>query len=146
MQLCEAAEASQFSKWRVSNMVAVADCGFPIRLEGLHLAHSKFSSYEPELFPGLIWRMTNPKVVILVFVRCGRAFPLSPGGRWIRAAAAVIGRAVRKKGRFPFRALPTLSDLSTTTTPRALSRRSKLPPPLSATLSTGASPHAAARW
>jgi transcription initiation factor TFIID TATA-box-binding protein len=50
-------------------MVAVADCGFPIRLEGLHLSHAKFSSYEPELFPGLIYRLANPKVVLLIFVR-----------------------------------------------------------------------------
>ena len=27
-----------------------------------------FSSYEPELFPGLIFRMMKPKVVILIFV------------------------------------------------------------------------------
>jgi transcription initiation factor TFIID TATA-box-binding protein len=50
-------------------MVAVADCAFPIRLEGLHLSHAKFSSYEPELFPGLIYRLANPKVVLLIFVR-----------------------------------------------------------------------------
>jgi hypothetical protein len=39
------AEQVRFSEWRVSNMVAVADCAFPIRLEGLHLSHAKFSSY-----------------------------------------------------------------------------------------------------
>lgn len=27
-----------------------------------------FSSYEPELFPGLIYRMMKPKVVLLIFV------------------------------------------------------------------------------
>ena len=26
-----------------------------------------FSRYEPELFPGLIFRMTQPKVVLLIF-------------------------------------------------------------------------------
>ncbi len=30
--------------------------------------HSNFSSYEPELFPGLIYRMIKPKVVLLIFV------------------------------------------------------------------------------
>jgi transcription initiation factor TFIID TATA-box-binding protein len=26
------------------------------------------SQYEPELFPGLIYRMTEPKIVLLIFV------------------------------------------------------------------------------
>jgi transcription initiation factor TFIID TATA-box-binding protein len=45
-----------------------SDVGFPIRLEGLVYAHSAFASYEPELFPGLIYRLISPKVVCLVFV------------------------------------------------------------------------------
>ena len=31
-------------------------------------AHSTFASYEPELFPGLIYRLVNPRVVFLIFV------------------------------------------------------------------------------
>ena len=27
-----------------------------------------FSSYEPELFPGLIYRMVKPRIVLLIFV------------------------------------------------------------------------------
>ncbi|KCZ75103.1 TATA-box-binding protein, partial [Anncaliia algerae PRA109] len=38
------------------------------RLEGLAFAHSSFCSYEPELFPGLIYRMVKPKIVLLIFV------------------------------------------------------------------------------
>jgi len=30
--------------------------------------HSLYSSYEPELFPGLIYRMVDPKIVLLIFV------------------------------------------------------------------------------
>ena len=30
--------------------------------------HSLYSSYEPELFPGLIYRMVEPKIVLLIFV------------------------------------------------------------------------------
>lgn len=41
---------------------------FPIRLEGLVLTHGQFSSYEPELFPGLIYRMVKPRIVLLIFV------------------------------------------------------------------------------
>ena len=54
--------------FKVQNIVGTADCGFPIRLEGLVYAHSRFASYEPELFPGLIYRLVSPRVVFLVFV------------------------------------------------------------------------------
>jgi transcription initiation factor TFIID TATA-box-binding protein len=30
--------------------------------------HGQFSSYEPELYPGLIYRMVQPRVVLLIFV------------------------------------------------------------------------------
>jgi transcription initiation factor TFIID TATA-box-binding protein len=54
--------------FKVQNMVGTADVGFPIRLEGLVYAHSAFASYEPELFPGLIYRLVSPRVVFLIFV------------------------------------------------------------------------------
>ena len=49
-------------------MVGSCDVKFQIRLEGLVLMHSQFSSYEPELFPGLIYRMVKPRIVLLIFV------------------------------------------------------------------------------
>lgn len=76
----------------IQNIVASCDVRFPIRLEGLSYAHPQFSNvrccgarslrarrltelthcalpqYEPELFPGLIYRMVTPKIVILIFV------------------------------------------------------------------------------
>mmetsp|Transcript_15820 Transcript_15820/g.19294 ORF Transcript_15820/g.19294 Transcript_15820/m.19294 type:complete len:264 (+) Transcript_15820:67-858(+) len=54
--------------FKVQNIVGTADVGFPIRLEGLVFAHSNFASYEPELFPGLIYRLVEPRVVFLIFV------------------------------------------------------------------------------
>lgn len=42
--------------------------GFPIRLEGFLYKHATHSTYEPELFPGLVYRMESPKVVLLIFV------------------------------------------------------------------------------
>lgn len=41
---------------------------FAIRLEGLQASHKNFAHYEPEIFPGLIYRMVQPKVVLLIFV------------------------------------------------------------------------------
>ncbi|KAA6423517.1 MAG: TATA-box-binding 1 [Trebouxia sp. A1-2] len=54
--------------FKLQNIVGSCDVKFPIRLEGLAYAHGLFSSYEPELFPGLIYRMKVPKIVLLIFV------------------------------------------------------------------------------
>ena len=57
-----------FTDFKIQNMVSSCDVQFPVRLEGLASKHHAFSSYEPELFPGLIYRMMKPKVVLLIFV------------------------------------------------------------------------------
>lgn len=59
---------AKFLDFKIQNMVGSCDVRFPIRLEGLVLTHSQFSSYEPELFPGLIYRMVKPRIVLLIFV------------------------------------------------------------------------------
>lgn len=59
---------AKFSDFQIQNMVGSVDVKFPIRLEGLVLTHGQFSSYEPELFPGLIYRMVKPRIVLLIFV------------------------------------------------------------------------------
>jgi transcription initiation factor TFIID TATA-box-binding protein len=61
-------KCNEFMDFKVQNIVGTADVGFPIRLEGLVYAHSAFASYEPELFPGLIYRLVSPRVVFLIFV------------------------------------------------------------------------------
>jgi transcription initiation factor TFIID TATA-box-binding protein len=83
---------SDSSPFSVNNVVGSADVGFRIRLEGLHREHIRFSTvrvrpglhnvvmdsransnlvacqYEPELFPGLIYRMLRPKCTLLIFI------------------------------------------------------------------------------
>ena len=58
----------RFTEFTVQNIVASCDVKFPIRLEGLANTYLKFCSYEPEMFPGLIFHMQDPKVVLLIFV------------------------------------------------------------------------------
>ncbi|KAJ3125133.1 TATA box-binding protein-like protein 2 [Nowakowskiella sp. JEL0407] len=60
--------SAQFKDFKIQNIVGSCDVKFPIRLEGLAYTHTQFSSYEPELFPGLIYRMHKPKIVLLIFV------------------------------------------------------------------------------
>eukprot|EP00301_Raphidiophrys_heterophryoidea_P004901 c12096_g1_i2.p1 GENE.c12096_g1_i2~~c12096_g1_i2.p1 ORF type:complete len:246 (-),score=59.93 c12096_g1_i2:469-1206(-) len=55
--------------FKIQNMVGSCDVGFPVNLHDLHISdHSQFCTYEPELFPGLIYRKAEPKVVLLIFV------------------------------------------------------------------------------
>ena len=58
----------KFSKFKIQNIVASCDVKFPIRLEGLATECIRLSSYEPEMFPGLIFHMADPKIVLLIFV------------------------------------------------------------------------------
>lgn len=58
----------RFTDFKVQNIVASADVGFAIRLESLSHKHADFCQYEPEIFPGLIYRIYSPKVVVLIFV------------------------------------------------------------------------------
>ena len=69
VQKCEFPQA-HFKEFKIQNIVGSCDVRFPIRLEGLalHPQHAAFSSYEPEIFPGLIYKMVQPKVVLLIFV------------------------------------------------------------------------------
>lgn len=59
---------TQFCDFKIQNIVGSCDVGFPVRLETIAFVHSTFSTYEPELFPGLVYRMVNPRIVILIFV------------------------------------------------------------------------------
>ncbi|XP_058801595.1 uncharacterized protein LOC131670205 [Phymastichus coffea] len=58
----------KFKDFKIQNIVATADFKFPIKLEDMCQGHHQFASYEPELYPGLIYRMVLPRVVLLVFV------------------------------------------------------------------------------
>jgi len=56
--------------FKIQNMVGSADVCFQVSLEALSnsRAFGKMSRYEPEQFPGLIFRMVVPKIVLLIFV------------------------------------------------------------------------------
>ncbi|XP_021919781.1 TATA-box-binding protein-like [Zootermopsis nevadensis] len=56
----------KFLDFKIQNIVGTCDLRFPIRVECLNQMY--VYSYEPELFPGLIYRMVKPRVVLLIFV------------------------------------------------------------------------------
>jgi transcription initiation factor TFIID TATA-box-binding protein len=57
----------KFSSFKIQNIVGSCDVGFKISLEGLS-TQNKYCNYEPEVFPGLIFKMIDPKIVLLIFV------------------------------------------------------------------------------
>ncbi|KAL7993339.1 putative TATA-box binding protein [Plasmopara halstedii] len=57
---------SKCNRFSIRNVVGSADVCFKVRLEGLARDHLRFSTYEPELFPGLIYRMLHPKCTLLI--------------------------------------------------------------------------------
>ncbi len=64
----------RYSDFKVQNVVASADVKFPIHLERLEVDHinKKVDTSEiqfmPELFPGLVYRLKEPKMAFLIFV------------------------------------------------------------------------------
>eukprot|EP00051_Salpingoeca_urceolata_P032751 m.17185 g.17185 ORF g.17185 m.17185 type:complete len:269 (-) comp5411_c0_seq1:79-885(-) len=53
--------------FKIHNVVGCADVKFHINLEDLHMEHGAYSKYEPEMFPGLTYKMRIPDVVLLIF-------------------------------------------------------------------------------
>ena len=56
-----------FHNFKVQNIVASVALEYPLKLHELSQAHGANVSYEPEMFPGLVLRITNPKIVFLLF-------------------------------------------------------------------------------
>ncbi|OQR98715.1 TATA-box-binding protein [Achlya hypogyna] len=76
--------------FRLENVIGRADAGFRILLEELSLAHPEITTYEPELYPALIYRMPRPKVHILIFVSGKVVFTGSRDARDLREACYLI--------------------------------------------------------
>jgi|TARA_B110000908_G_C10147102_1_gene399563 transcription initiation factor TFIID TATA-box-binding protein len=53
--------------FKVQNIVATTHIDAPMRLREFADEYGAYTSYEPDLFPGLVFRTVAPKVVFLVF-------------------------------------------------------------------------------
>jgi transcription initiation factor TFIID TATA-box-binding protein len=89
--------------------VASSDLQFPIGLEGLANEHHKFCRYDPELFPGLIYRLTKPKLVMLIFNSGKIVFTGAKTREQLLEAFNLIEPVLRK-----FKRLPQQQSLSVT--------------------------------
>ena len=60
-------DIKEVPKIKLQNIVASADLGKSINLELVASLMGENAYYEPEIFPGLIFKMDQPKVVLLLF-------------------------------------------------------------------------------
>lgn len=58
--------------FEIQNVVASAALGHPVDLAAMARAHPRSCSYEPSLFPGLVFRGDDNGRVVLLFFRSGR--------------------------------------------------------------------------
>lgn len=58
----------RFTEFKVQNIVASVDFGHPIKLESIESTHKEHCSFDPEIFPGLIYKNHKESVVLLIFV------------------------------------------------------------------------------
>lgn len=56
-----------FRDFKIQNIVASAEIPHALKLVELSRAYGPYVSYEPDLFPGLVFRTTAPKLVFLIF-------------------------------------------------------------------------------
>lgn len=56
-----------FRNFKIQNIVASAEIPRTLKLLELSRAYGPYVSYEPDLFPGLVFRTTAPKLVFLLF-------------------------------------------------------------------------------
>jgi len=55
------------SDFRIHNIIGKCNVGRRIHLERLSLKFTREANYEPELFPGLVYRITSPKAEVICF-------------------------------------------------------------------------------
>ena len=57
----------KFTNFKIQNMVGSCNLNFKISLKKVFNENRLSTHYEAELFPGLVYKLKNPKLVVLVF-------------------------------------------------------------------------------
>jgi transcription initiation factor TFIID TATA-box-binding protein len=83
-------------KVQVQNIVASFDFGREFDLERIARTYEN-TEYEPEVFPGLVFRLDDPKVVVLLFVSGKGVCAGAKGMKDIERAAQKITKILRKR-------------------------------------------------
>ena len=94
---CRVHEGASLANFRIENVVASTSLGQELDLKAIALALGG-SEYEPEQFPGLIYRLKEPKTAILLFrsgkVVCTGAKSLED----VKAAVDLVAKQIQAAG------------------------------------------------
>jgi len=93
-------------KVRIENIVASGDLGGIMSLEGVASRLTK-TMYEPEMFPGLIYRMDESRVVILIFASGKLVIAGAKKEAEVRLAAEKLKERLDKNGLVSYREPPS---------------------------------------
>jgi len=77
---------------KIENVVASTSLGVPVKLEKL-VSNLDGVEYEPEQFPGLVYRIDDPRVTFLLF---GSGKIICTGGRSINDVKRAVSKADKK--------------------------------------------------
>jgi transcription initiation factor TFIID TATA-box-binding protein len=77
---------------KIENAVASASLGVPVKLEKM-VSNLEGVEYEPEQFPGLVYRIDDPRVTFLLF---GSGKIICTGSRSIQDVKKAVTRADKK--------------------------------------------------
>jgi len=94
---------------RIENIVATADLNGTLDLEVVAERLTK-TMYEPEQFPGLIYRMDEPKTVILIFTSGKLVITGAKTEVGVRLAAKKLQETLEKNGLISYIKLASLRD------------------------------------
>ena len=94
---------------RIENIVATADLNGTLDLEIVAERLTK-TIYEPEQFPGLIYRMDEPKTVILIFTSGKLVITGAKTEVEVRLAAQKLQETLEKNGLISYIKLASLKD------------------------------------
>ena len=87
---------------QVQNIVASAGLGGTIDLEKTTYSLER-TMYEPEQFPGLIYRMNDPKVVILLFTSGNLVITGAKKEEEVYRAVTILKKTLEEKGLLRYR-------------------------------------------
>jgi transcription initiation factor TFIID TATA-box-binding protein len=94
---------------RIENIVATADLNGTLDLEVVAERLTK-TMYEPEQFPGLIYRMDEPKTVILIFTSGKLVITGAKTEVGVRLAAKKLQETLEKNGLISYIKLASIRD------------------------------------
>merc|ERR1712034_86191 len=90
---------AKFKKFSIKTVNGVYDVGHWIHLEGVAKEHQDKISYEPELFPGLIFRLQEPKVSVVLFMGGKVTFMGAKNRKQMLEAFKIVGPIIEKYRR-----------------------------------------------